>query len=184
MSREDNPRLSFRPATPADIPAVVDLVNSAYRGDSSRAGWTTEADLLDGARITTPELEALVSAEGSTVLLCFRDDALAGCVHLKRLEGGKAYLGLFTVKPGLQGGGLGKVFLAEAEAAVRRLWDARTMTMTVITLRAELLAYYERRGYRRTGEVKPFPRESLGTRPRVEGLMLETLEKDLARPRA
>lgn len=171
--------LTFRPATLADVPAVVDLVNSAYRGDSSRAGWTTEADLLEGARITAPELEALITAEGSTVLLCFQDDALAGCVHLKRLEDGKAYLGLFTVKPGLQGGGLGKAFLAEAEEAVRRLWKTRTMTMTVITLRAELMAYYERRGYRRTGVVKPFPREAAETRPRVEGLMLEVLEKDL-----
>jgi len=171
--------LAFRPASPADVPAVVDLVNAAYRGDSSRAGWTTEADLLDGARITASELEALISAEGSTVLLCLQDGALAGCVHLKRLEDGKAYLGLFTVRPGLQGGGLGKAFLAEAEATVRRLWNTRTMTMTVITLRAELLAYYERRGYRRTGVVKPFPRESAETRPRVEGLLLEVLEKDL-----
>ncbi len=171
--------LAFRPATLADGPAVVDLVNSAYRGDSSRAGWTTEADLLEGARITLPELAPLVTAGGSTVLLCFLDGALAGCVHLKRLEGGRAYLGLFTIRPGLQGGGLGRRFLAEAEAHARRAWGTAVMNMTVITVREELVAYYERRGYRRTGVVKPFPRESLETRPRVEGLMLETLEKDL-----
>ncbi len=171
--------LTYRPATVSDAPAVVDLVNSAYRGDSSRAGWTTEADLLEGARITPTELEALIAAEGSLVLLCFQGEDLAGCVHLKRLEDAEAYLGLFTVRPGLQGGGLGKAFLAEAEAAARQAWGSRRMTMTVITVRAELLAYYERRGYRRTGVVKPFPRESAETRPRVEGLRLEVLEKDL-----
>jgi GNAT superfamily N-acetyltransferase len=171
--------LTFRPAIPADAPAVVDLVNAAYRGDSSRAGWTTEADPLEGARITLPELEPLVTAAGSTVLLCFREGALAGCVHLKRLEGSKAYLGLFTIRPGLQGGGLGRRFLAEAEAHARQAWGTARMTMTVITVRGELVAYYERRGYRRTGVVKPFPQESLETRPKVEGLLLEILEKDL-----
>jgi ribosomal protein S18 acetylase RimI-like enzyme len=171
--------LSFRPATASDAPEVADLVNSAYRGDSSRAGWTTEADLVVGARITVPELEALVSAEGSLLLLCHQGGALAGCVHLKRLEEGAAYLGLLTVRPGLQGGGLGKAFLAEAEATVRRAWGARRMTMTVITVRAELIAYYERRGYRRSGILRPFPADAGESRPTVAGLMLEVLEKDL-----
>ncbi|MFN8010990.1 MAG: GNAT family N-acetyltransferase [Holophagaceae bacterium] len=174
--------LSFRPAIPADAPALEALVNSAYRGDASRAGWTTEADLVTGARIDAPELVRLMEADGSLILLCLDGGAIIGSVHLKRLDDATAYLGLFVVKPALQGGGIGKRFLAEAEATVRRLWGSARMTMSVITVRPELVAYYERRGYRRTDILHPFPAESGASRPAVEGLLLETLEKDLQIP--
>lgn len=173
------PDLSFRPATDADAPRLETLVNSAYRGDASRAGWTTEADLVTGARIDAAELQRLMAEEGSMILLCVQDGEMVGSVHLKRLDARTAYLGLFVVKPTLQGGGLGKRFLAEAEATVCRAWGSSRMVMSVITVRPELVAYYERRGYRRTGELKPFPAEAGASRPAVEGLMLETLEKAL-----
>ena len=171
--------LTFRPATPDDAGVLADLVNSAYRGDSSRAGWTTEADLITGARIDAIELRRLVAAEGSMILLCIQSGEIIGSMHLQQLEGGKAYLGLFVVKPNLQGGGIGRRFLAEAEATARRTWGTTRMTMTVITVRPELIAYYERRGYRRTGELKPFPKEAGESRPVVENLQLEVLEKKL-----
>jgi hypothetical protein len=106
--------LGFRPATPADAPALEALVNSAYRGDASCAGWTTEADLVTGARIGAGELVRLMEADGSLILLCLDGDAIIGSVHLKRLDDTTAYLGLFVVKPTLQGGG------ASASATSRR----------------------------------------------------------------
>ncbi len=174
--------LSFRPATTDDTEALVALVNSAYRGDASRAGWTTEADLVTGARIDGAELLRLLGAEASMILLCLQGEDIIGSVHLKRLDARTAYLGLFVVQPTLQGGGVGKRFLAEAEATARRLWGSARMTLSVITLRPELVAYYERRGYRRTGQVHPFPSEAGASRPVVEDLRLETLEKDWGTP--
>ena len=174
--------LSFRPATADDSEALVALVNSAYRGDASRAGWTTEADLITGARIDGAELRRLMAAEASMILLCLQGEDIIGSVHLKRLDPSSAYLGLFVVQPTLQGGGVGRRFLAEAEATAQRAWGSARMTMSVITLRPELIAYYERRGYRRTGELHPFPSEAGASRPVVADLQLETLAKDLGTP--
>ncbi|MFE7530820.1 GNAT family N-acetyltransferase [Kitasatospora sp. NPDC057542] len=147
---------AFRPATPADVPALVDLVESAYRGDSSRAGWTTEADLLGGRR-TNPEAvtQAVSHAEG-LVLLAERDGGMLACCQLER-RGERAYFGMFSVRPGLQGGGIGRAVLAEAERLAVERWGVGAMEMTVIEQRADLIAWYERRGYRRTGEFSPFP---------------------------
>ncbi|WP_460303405.1 GNAT family N-acetyltransferase [Actinocorallia aurea] len=119
-------------------------------------GWTTEADLLDGQRTDPGAVEELLEFAGSRVLLAERDGVLVACCHLER-RGESAYFGMFAVRPGEQGAGVGRAVLAEAERAAAEEWGAREMQMTVITLRAELIAWYERRGYRRTGEIRPFP---------------------------
>jgi len=148
--------LRFRDAGPADVPALVELVTSAYRGDASRRGWTTEADLLDGSRIDPDVLLHDIARPHSRVLLAERDDVLLACAHVSD-EDGAGYFGMFSVRPGLQGAGVGKALLAEAERVVRDEWRLPAMRMTVIDLRDELIAFYERRGYRRTGIKKPFP---------------------------
>jgi GNAT superfamily N-acetyltransferase len=172
------PALRFRPAQPGDVPAIVELVNSAYRGDSSRAGWTTEADLLDGQRTDAEEVAALITAPRSMILLCFQGEVLIGSTHLAAEEEG-AYLGMFTVRPGRQGEGIGKRFLAAAESAVREQFGAGRLRMTVISLRDELIAFYERRGYRRTGGFEAFPTDIRYGIPKVQGLRLAVLEKAL-----
>lgn len=174
----------FRDAVEADIPALVALVTSAYRGDASRAGWTTEADLLDGNRIDPEVLRGDILRSGSRVLLAERiegDSAheLLGCAHVS-IEDDAGYFGMFSIRPDLQGGGIGKLLLAEAERVVREDWKLQAMRMTVIDVRDELIAYYERRGYRRTGIKKPFP----ATDPRFgiplrNDLRFEVLEKFL-----
>jgi ribosomal protein S18 acetylase RimI-like enzyme len=171
--------LSFRAAVPADVPAIVALVQRAYRGEASRAGWTTEADLLDGQRTDAEQVHALLSTAGSVVLLAERDGALAGCCHLERREG-HAYFGMFAVDPTAQGGGIGGTLLAEAERRAREEWDLPEQRMTVITARPDLIAWYERRGYRRTGARSPFPYgdERFGI-PRRDDLEFETLAKSL-----
>ncbi len=171
--------LSFRNASPADIHAIVELVTSAYRGDASRRGWTTEADLLDGARIDPEVLRQDLERPRSLVLLAERDGALLACAHVA-VEDGAGYFGMFSVRPDLQGGGIGKAMLAEAERIARAQWRLPAMRMTVIDVRDELVAFYERRGYARTGIRKPFPYgdERFGV-PKRDDLRFEVLEKTL-----
>ena len=172
-------QLAFRDANAGDVPALVALVTSAYRGESSRAGWTTEADLLDGNRIDPDVLRGDIEREHSRVLLASRDGVLLGCAHVA-IENGAGYFGMFAVDPLLQAGGIGKAILAEAERVVRDEWQLPVLRMTVIDLREDLIAWYERRGYRRTGIKKPFP--AVDPRfglPRRDDLRFEVLEKGL-----
>lgn len=148
--------LRFRAATVADVVAIVALVESAYRGDISRKGWTTEADLLDGQRTDPDGVSALIGKVGSRVVLVERDDVLVACAHVER-NADSCYFGMFSVTPSLQGGGVGNATLAECERMAREDWHCRTVHMTVIRQREELIAWYERRGYHRTGESRPFP---------------------------
>ena len=173
--------LSFRPANHADIPALVALVTSAYRGDVSRQGWTTEADLLDGQRIDPDVLARDIGRARSRILVAERAGEMLACAHVAE-EDGAGYFGMFSVRHDLQGGGVGKAMLAEAERIAREEWQLPTMRMTVIDIRDELIAFYERRGYARTGIHKPFPYgdERFGI-PLRQDLRFEVLEKDLAR---
>jgi GNAT superfamily N-acetyltransferase len=157
MSSIVEPRAAtFRLATPADVAAIVALVESAYRGDVSRKGWTTEADLLDGQRTDPAGVAELIAKLGSCMLLAERDGALVACANLEK-RGAAGYFGMFSVRPDLQGGGIGRATLAEAERLAREDWHCREMQMTVISVRDELIAWYERRGYERTGIYSPFP---------------------------
>lgn len=171
--------LVFRNATPADIDALVALVESAYRGDVSKQGWTTEADLLGGRRTGADDISACIGRPQSVILMAERDGELLGCAHVA-IEDGVGYFGMFSVSPTLQGGGIGKRLLAEAERVVREDWGLGAMRMTVIDVRDELIAFYERRGYRRTGIHKAFPYgdERFG-QPKRDDLRFEVLEKAL-----
>lgn len=171
--------LAYRHAGHADIPMLVDLVTSAYRGERSRAGWTTEADLLEGNRIAPDVLAADLDRPRSLVLVAERDGETLACAHVA-VDGDAAYFGMFAVRPGLQGRGIGDAVLAEAERIARFELGQATMRMTVIDLRGELIAWYQRRGYRRTGRFKPFPYgDSRFGRPLREDLRFEILEKNL-----
>lgn len=189
--------LSFSFAGHDDADEIVALVESAYRGDDSRAGWTTEADLLGGQRTDAEMVRETLDRPGAHVLLARQDGKLVACCELQRprheqrlvpagevgaadattralheerkfdvpphgcspdgAQDGHAYFGMFSVDPTLQGGGVGRAVLAEAERIAREEWNAAALEMTVIHLREELIAWYERRGYERTGVSKPFP---------------------------
>lgn len=178
MNSESTTQISFRKAVVEEAEFITRLVNSAYRGDSSKAGWTTEADLLDGQRTDPSEIASLIQDANSMILLCLQNDEVVGSVLLQKKKAA-AYLGMFVVKPTLQGSGIGKQFLSAAERIAQQEWDVSKMTMSVITIRLELMAFYQRRGYRRTGEVLPFPDDPAAGIPLVEGLQFEMLEKDL-----
>jgi ribosomal protein S18 acetylase RimI-like enzyme len=173
--------LTFRPAAAGDIADLADLIQSAYRGDESRRGWTTEADLLAGQRTDAAELAEVIGGVERGILLAEREGALVGCCRLERRPCGAAYLGMLSVRPGLQDGGIGRAIVGEAERAVRCAWGARRMQMTVIRQRHELIAWYERLGYRRTGATEPFPYDDVRSGiPKVAGLEFVVLEKPLA----
>lgn len=171
--------LNFRNASVDDVPALLALVTSAYRGDASRVGWTTEADLLDGNRIDPEVLREDIERPRSRVVLAERDMKLLACAHIADVEGA-GYFGMFSVEPAIQGGGVGRLLLAEAERQVREDWGLNTMRMTVIDVREELIAWYERRGYARTGIKKPFPYGDVRFGiPKRADLRFEVLEKRL-----
>ena len=167
----------FRAAIASDIPAIVSLVESAYRGDASRQGWTTEADFLDGQRTDPIGVGDIIAKPFNRILLGHLDGRLLACCHLEKL-GEVAYFGMFSVRPMLQGGGIGKQMLAEGERIARTEWKCTKMEMSVISIRDELVAWYERRGYHRTGVFKPFPYgdERFGI-PKRDDLRFELLEK-------
>ncbi|MFD5569058.1 GNAT family N-acetyltransferase [Streptomyces cadmiisoli] len=171
--------LTFRDATDSDVETLVALIESAYRGDSSRAGWTTEADILQGQRTDPEGVRAVIKASDSRLLTVERDAEVVACCQLEH-RGDHAYFGMFAVSPLLQGAGLGKVIITEAERQARSVWGATQMHMTVISVREDLIAWYERRGYRRTGRMTPFPYgdERFGI-PQRDDLRFELLVKEL-----
>jgi ribosomal protein S18 acetylase RimI-like enzyme len=177
---------AFRLAHLADVDAVVQLVESAYRGDSSRAGWTTEADLLDGQRTDREEVHGLLRDPDARLLLAHVAHELVGCVLVRadahspdgRVAAKErvAHIGMFAVRPTLQSRGLGSALLAQAERVACAELGASSAELTVIEQRVDLLPWYERRGYRRTGATEPFPygnpRFGLPRRPDLRFLVL------------
>jgi ribosomal protein S18 acetylase RimI-like enzyme len=153
------------------------LVNSGYRGETSKKGWTTEADLLDGTRTNRADIENMIGQPGSMVLLCTEGADVIGTAHLE-LQGDACQLGMLVVKPGLQDRGIGKKLMQAAEDMAHETWGIRRFTMTVISTRHELIAYYERRGYRRTGRTKPFVSDDTHGYPKnARPIEFEVMEK-------
>lgn len=169
--------MHLEPAVLADLPALHFLVESAYRGDSARRGWTHEADLLDGQRTDVAALRAMIEDPNQRILVLRDGDQLDACVALADRGSGTTYVGMVTVAPHLQATGLGRLMLAAAEEQAVHLFEATRIEMTVIAQRSELIAWYERRGYRLTGERRPFPatdpRFGLPRRHDLEFLVLE-----------
>lgn len=169
--------------TQADQEHLVELsalINSAYRGESSRKGWTTEADLLEGQRTDPFTLKQIVDEEGSVILIAQDEDSdkIYGCVNLKQQQH-KCYLGMLTVEPSMQAKGLGKQLLEESEAFAG-FWDCTEIYMSVISVRKELIEWYERHGYVRTKETQPFPYNDVKFGiPLVQGLEFIMLKKNI-----
>lgn len=157
----------IRTAQPSDAPLLANFINSAYRGTSSRTGWTTEADFLDGTRTHEELLLRVIDKPDSRIMLFFNDRTLEGCVEIRK-DADQLYLGMLTVHPERQGQGIGKKLMHMAEEEGARL-GCTHVYMTVITKRQELIAWYERQGYVNTGETKPFefddPRYGLPKEP-------------------
>lgn len=176
MSTFSNPHITIADET--DIPSIVNLLNISYRGEASRKGWTTEADLIAGEIRTNRENLSDVMREPGSVVLTYKSDtgALLGCVNLKKHRD-TMYLGMFSVVPELQGGGIGKKILLAAEEYGNSV-GCSSIYMHVISLRTELIAWYKRRGYEETGTVIPFPEDGM-TGKHLKELEFLVLKKSL-----
>lgn len=166
--------IAIATASLEDAPALKNLLEAAYRGDSARRGWNHEADILDDERVAPGEVESLLADPGVTILVARDGTELVGCVAVTRRDASLAYLGMLCVLPDLQSAGLGRQLLDAAEEN-GRAFGIEVMEMTVIDSRDVLIAWYERRGYVRTGETRPFPV------PRDPPITFVVLEKPLCR---
>ena len=176
-----NTQIKTQIATVHDIPALIELVNSVYRGETGMKSWTTEADLLDGQRVDQEMLEEIISDPLSRLILFYSvENALIGCVQLQKQDH-KCYLGMLSVHTSWQKSGLGKYILDYCERFAQSEFQSEKMTINVISRRFELIAYYQRRGYVSTGNKRPFPygQPKYGI-PKVEGLELEIFDKKLS----
>lgn len=165
--------ITIRVATRDDLPALHPVIERAYRGETARGGWTHEADLIEGARTDIATLTAIVEDPAQRLLVAHRNGTTIGCVQVSDRGDGLAYLGLLCIDPRLQTGGYGKQLVAAAEETARDAFQARRMEMTVIDVRRKLIEYYERRGYRISGEKRDFPI------PLDPPLFMDVLVKDL-----
>ncbi len=172
---------------PADLAEVSDLVNAAYRGEGGQAGWTSEVGMVDGQRTTAAALQEDLAVSDAVSILVLRDaKEILACVRLERTAGIRGqhicHIGMLAVRPGAQDRGLGRIMLQRAEAECLAM-GALVARMTVVSVRRSLIAWYERHGYRRTGETEPFPYEDARfgapLRPDLEFVVLE---KPLAAP--
>lgn len=173
-------RYKVRLAQVSEAGQIADLVNSAYRGDSSRQGWTTEADLLDGQRTDREAIAELIQRQEPQTQILVLDNGkhLLGCVLLEE-KTSKLYLGMLTVSPSLQNKGFGKVLMEAAEKLAQQK-NLQFIEMTVIPQRESLINYYLRQGYKITGERRPFPASNprFGI-PKIPNLEFVVLEKKL-----
>ncbi len=173
-------RLRIRPAHMADIPALLPLIEGAYRGEGSRRGWTTEADLLGGQRTDAAMLAEIIEDPAQTILIAEMGGDLVGSVLMADRGGKTGYLGMLSVDPTRQAGGIGRALVRAVETRLVDRFGARRIEMQVFWQRDSLIAWYERMGYRRTGETRPFPMDNprLG-RPLRDDLWFVVLEKEL-----
>ena len=170
--------IEFKIASVDDVKAINSLVNSVYRGENSKKGWTTEADFLGGIRITEEKIKEIIGRKNDIVILAVFEGNITGCVHLEN-AGEYSYLGMLSVDVDHQDKGIGRLLINECERYTKEEWKLRKIKMKVINRRLELMEYYYRRGYKTTGEIEEFvPGEETFGNP-TEKLYFETLSKEL-----
>jgi len=172
--------LELSVACEADAKEIATLVNRAYRPSSREAGWTHEANLIAGERISTEQVLSLFH-EQSTILLLHLGQDIVACVHVQGGQSG-TYIGMLATNPAMQAQGIGKQMLLHAEAYAIEHYDASVLKMSVLSSRPELLAFYERRGYVLTGQVEEYPLSAGVGQPMVTGIKVFSLAKAPANP--
>jgi GNAT superfamily N-acetyltransferase len=169
----------IEPATPADIDHILLLVNAAYRGIGAKAGWTSEDGIVSGTRVDAAVVQSLLAQERTTILMMRRQTAPVGCIVVRLYDESTCELSMFAIHPNEQATGCGRTLLSAAEAYAYE-HGARRAELTVVHIREPLIAWYERHGYRRTGDTKAFPYDdtSLG-KPLRDDLHFVVLAKTI-----
>lgn len=170
--------MSIAIAQPKDISALVSLMDNAYRGERSKQGWTSEAGLFLGNKRTDEETVTKLINKPGAIFLKFTNEngVIEGSVFLHNKES-RLYLGMFSVSPSEQGKGIGKRLLKAVDEYAREQ-HCSLIHMTVITVREDLIAWYEKNGYQRTGKVLPFPVDERFGIP-IQPLEMVVLEKQV-----
>ena len=169
---------TFRTASKFDAEAITKLVNQAYRPVPDLAGWTHESNLVSGSRVSADQVADMLSKPDSIILVGFKDSVIIACVHVEKVES-NCHIGMLAVAPNRQGAGDGKQMLAYAENYANEFFGAEKFVMVVVSLRSELIAFYLRRGYQKTGLVMDYPLSAGAGAPKYANLKVEVLEKHL-----
>jgi ribosomal protein S18 acetylase RimI-like enzyme len=167
---------AFRIANESDASAIAELVNAAYRPRPSAAGWTHESELLVGDRTNPTQVSEVITKPNSAILVGLKNSAIVACVHIEK-EGDNGHIGMLAVNPALQAAGVGKQMLALAENYAIEVFGAEKFILVVVSLRSELIAFYLRRGYQKTGCVMDYPLSAGAGIPKITALQIEVLEK-------
>lgn len=168
--------LNFRVARVDDSAEIAQLVNEAYRPAPGMGGWTHESDLVSGKRINSEKVESLIKQENSTILAGVLGSIIVTCVHIEK-ESTNCYIGMLAVSPSLQGLGKGKEVLAHAEEYAKKSFNPNNFVMVVVAARTELISFYLRRGYKKTGTTMQYPLDAGVGTPKIDLLQIETLHK-------
>ena len=172
--------IELKIAAQSDAPAITALVNSVYRGENSKKGWTTEADFLGGIRITEEKIIEIIGSPDDLMILALEEDRIIGCVQLENPPGTNySYFGLLSVDVNYQSKGIGKILINECERYTKEVLGLSEIRMKVINRRKELVEYYERRGYSSTGELEEFGSKAGTFGEPTEKLVFETFFKKL-----
>ncbi len=166
----------FRAAKKLDAEVIANLVNMAYRPESGAYGWTHESDLVSGSRTNIDQVVDIISKPDSVILLGIKGSEIVACIHIEK-DGSNSCIGMFAVNPALQGAGVGKQMLAYAEWYASEYFSSDKFIMVVISSRSELISFYQRRGYQKTGSIMDYPLSAGAGVPKQTGLKIEILEK-------
>ncbi len=169
--------LAFRVATTEDVDALVSLINRAYRPDSEHAGWTHEADIVSGNRVNAEQVIQVTHKDHSALLVAVINHQLCACVQVEKLDTMSSSIGMLAVDPIFQGTGTGKAVLKYAEQYAITTFHSQRFIMYVVSLRRELIEFYLRRGYQRTGEIMDYPTDAQVGIPKFNEMTIEVLEK-------
>lgn len=166
----------FRAAIKLDAEVITNLVNKAYRPESGASGWTHESDLVSGSRTNVDQVVDIISKPDSVILLGIKESEIVACIHIEK-DGSNSYIGMFAVSSILQGAGVGKQMLAYAEWYASENFSSDKFIMVVVSSRSELISFYQRRGYQKTGSIMDYPLSAGAGIPKYTGLKIEILEK-------
>ena len=167
---------TFRTAHKSDAEAIAQLVNKAYRPELGASGWTHESNLVSGSRTNADQVSETISKPASVILVGLEDPEIVACVHIEK-DGSNSHIGMLAVSPILQGAGIGKKMLAHAERYASEIFGSEKFIMVVVSSRSELISFYLRRGYQKTGSVMDYPLLAGAGTPKHAGLKIEALEK-------
>ncbi|UNI15470.1 hypothetical protein JDV02_002000 [Purpureocillium takamizusanense] len=175
-----SPTPQFRLATVDDATQVRELVQAAFRAPDNRQGWTADMELGARFHIGIEEVTATITRADSAILMATVAGNLVASVHVAKRSNGHARLSMLSVDAAHQSNGLGRQVLEYAEAYCQRAWAATTVDLDALSTREHLLAWYQRRGYRKTGGTSPFPREKFSDLHLPVDLCFIEMEKDLS----